>query len=398
MRTHSFPGLVVAVMLGAMLTGAIPVRAQMVGLQDKREVFTIASVGLVIDDMLANPPAPFAYWTRNVQGFVNIDEGWSQTDAGQHSEFTSNYITAVGNTQGGRGPDGGGSYEAYSRTSFRFRVDSCLTYTLSASVYPNDGGIGYMRLSSATSGLTYHQVTDGEEEFNGQLAPGEYLFEAMSHINASLEFIQGPGYDGGMYCLKCSASLIRRPPSDTTLVCGSAMTLSVIPTLPVGNTYQWRRNLVPLANSAHISGATTPNLTINAACVADVGWYDVVVTNGATTQASRLAHLGTPPSTGVAPVDAPGPGAFTLSGAVPNPSTAETSFRYAAPRPVRIRAGVYDVSGRLIRPIADRMVAEGGSLAWDGRTAAGTSAPAGVYVLRVTVDGREHIRRFARIR
>jgi hypothetical protein len=53
---HGFRTLIVAAVLGGLLWGATPVRAQMVGVADQREVFAIGAVGLVIDDLVANPP------------------------------------------------------------------------------------------------------------------------------------------------------------------------------------------------------------------------------------------------------------------------------------------------------------------------------------------------------
>ena len=54
-----------------------------------------------------------------------------------------------------------------------------------------------------------------------------------------------------------------------------------------------------------------------------------------------------------------------------------------ADTPARIE--VFDVQGRRLRTLADRMLPRGASvLVWDGRDAAGGRAPNGVYFARLT--------------
>jgi N-acetylmuramoyl-L-alanine amidase len=56
-------------------------------------------------------------------------------------------------------------------------------------------------------------------------------------------------------------------------------------------TYQWRRNDANLTNGSGISGATTPELTVNGAVFADGGFYTCAVTRGGTTLVSNEAQL-----------------------------------------------------------------------------------------------------------
>ncbi len=48
-------------------------------------------------------------------------------------------------------------------------------------------------------------------------------------------------------------------------------------------TYQWRKGVTNLVNGGHISGATTPTLTISSANAADAASYNCVITNGCAT-------------------------------------------------------------------------------------------------------------------
>jgi hypothetical protein len=63
----------------------------------------------------------------------------------------------------------------------------------------------------------------------------------------------------------------------------------------LGQSFQWRRDGVNLANSSRITGVTTPNLTINSVAVGDQGSYDCVVTGSCGTVVSQAAALSCKP-------------------------------------------------------------------------------------------------------
>jgi flagellar hook assembly protein FlgD len=53
----------------------------------------------------------------------------------------------------------------------------------------------------------------------------------------------------------------------------------------------------------------------------------------------------------------------------------------------RVQVNVYDVAGRQVRKLADRLFPEGEtSLAWDGTDDTGTKVPRGVYFVRTSVQ------------
>ena len=77
--------------------------------------------------------------------------------------------------------------------------------------------------------------------------------------------------------------------------------------------------------------------------------------------------------------------------AAPNPfrATSVVSFDIPGPDPAWARLAVFDVEGRLVRVLADRPLAPGpGAVTWDGRTGTGCETPAGVYYLRLELDGQ----------
>jgi hypothetical protein len=87
------------------------------------------------------------------------------------------------------------------------------------------------------------------------------------------------------------------PPAPVQVAPGGTAMFSVVAAGATPRTYQWRRAGVPVANSARISGATTPALTITNAQAADAGTYDVVVSTticGGTTSAGAVLTVALP--------------------------------------------------------------------------------------------------------
>jgi hypothetical protein len=199
-------------------------------------------------------------------------------------------------------------------------------------------------------------------------------------------------------CSPCATSLIAGQPSDLDLLCGATAGFTVTPDAAAGAvTYQWRRNLVPLANSSRISGVNTQTLSIDNACDADSGYYDVVLSNGTIVEPSRLARLGITTTTAVGGAPEGPQRAFTLLAAGPNPFQRSTSFRYTAERPQRVRIVIYDVAGERIRTLADGVLAGSGIVTWDGRSAVGARMPAGIYFLRAESGSYSESRRLVLI-
>jgi hypothetical protein len=87
-----------------------------------------------------------------------------------------------------------------------------------------------------------------------------------------------------------------------------------------------------------------------------------------------------------------------VSLAMPNPTRNRVFVRLDLPTPTSVRANVFDVTGRLVRRVADGFYEAGvHTLTWDGtRSDAGHVAP-GLYFCRITAAGREFSRTIVRI-
>ncbi len=82
------------------------------------------------------------------------------------------------------------------------------------------------------------------------------------------------------------------------------------------------------------------------------------------------------------------PRAFSLDNALPNPFTGSTVIRLGVARREQVNVDIYSAAGTLVRTLCNSDLVPGyHSLAWDGRDARGRPAGAGVYLVRVRVDG-----------
>lgn len=102
-------------------------------------------------------------------------------------------------------------------------------------------------------------------------------------------------------------------------------------------------------------------------------------------QIRRLVYKAAEPSRGVAPGEQ---GVDAWIRAYPNPFTQETAIVYQTAARGNVRISVYDVSGRLVKSVADGVEAAGvGSAKWDGKDQQGTPVAAGVYFVRLETPG-----------
>lgn len=81
-------------------------------------------------------------------------------------------------------------------------------------------------------------------------------------------------------------------------------------------------------------------------------------------------------------------------GVAPNPFSPHAAITFDRTEPGRVELTIHDVSGRLFRTLVDATLPAGRRTAtWDGRDDGGRRVPAGVYVARLRVAGREIDRR-----
>ncbi|MCA9752973.1 MAG: S8 family serine peptidase [Gemmatimonadetes bacterium] len=82
----------------------------------------------------------------------------------------------------------------------------------------------------------------------------------------------------------------------------------------------------------------------------------------------------------------------------PNPSRGGTDVSFSLPQRGPVRVRVYDVTGRLVRTVADEVREAGRSeVRWDGKTDGGANAAAGVYFVRLETERGSSSRKVVRM-
>ncbi len=103
-------------------------------------------------------------------------------------------------------------------------------------------------------------------------------------------------------------------------------------------------------------------------------------------------------ATGVA-VDDHSPATPSLDQNRPNPFNPRTSIRVSIPREARITLDVFDVHGRHVIALLDRVLPAGSrEVSWDGRDARGRDLPSGIYFYRMWGEGVSFTRRMVLLR
>jgi hypothetical protein len=88
------------------------------------------------------------------------------------------------------------------------------------------------------------------------------------------------------------------------------------------------------------------------------------------------------------PVPLPTGKGIELAPGQPNPSFGRTALRFRTDHAGRVRLMVHDVSGRVVASLLDEERPAGSHVIWwDGRRANGQPLPAGVYLVRASLDG-----------
>jgi hypothetical protein len=196
-------------------------------------------------------------------------------------------------------------------------------------------------------------------------------------------------------------TITAQPVASQTIVVGQNATMTVAAAAGAGTsagtlTYQWRKGVASLSNGAvtggaTISGATSASLTLTALAAADSGVYTVVITrslNGTiTTTTSAQSVL-------VRPVSIM-PDAFVI-----HVNGQEKPYAFQLPAGTmteRLTLSIIDAWGRTIwaqtvNPVKDKLT----EVAWNGRSANGRTASAGMYIVRISVLNDGHTTNYIR--
>ena len=147
-------------------------------------------------------------------------------------------------------------------------------------------------------------------------------------------------------------------------------------------TVQWTADGVALTSAGDGIG---PMMASDGAGGVIVAWYDYRSGNGSDIYAQHVNASGGVPTS----VPGPAPGTASLAGGIyPNPFHGSATLSLQLTRPSAIRVEVFDIAGRTLRTMTRRDAVGSQRIRLDGRDDRGRLLPSGVYLCRVSAEGR----------
>lgn len=93
------------------------------------------------------------------------------------------------------------------------------------------------------------------------------------------------------------------------------------------------------------------------------------------------------------------PEAYVLHQNYPNPFNPTTSLRFDIPKSSNVSIKVYNITGQIIRTLANRPYAAGQhEISWDGKNAAGQAVSSGTYIIKLVSGSFTQIRKMVLLR
>ncbi len=134
------------------------------------------------------------------------------------------------------------------------------------------------------------------------------------------------------------------------------------------------------ASPAGIASSASAGKVIRSSLGRSIASETLTVRDGVLTTAGQVAESG--------PQSDPAEPAFGLLPSYPNPFNPATTITYRLACATHVELVVYDVSGRLVRTLANRR-SDGGDthqVIWDGTSDGGERLPSGIYLLRLLTE------------
>jgi hypothetical protein len=213
----------------------------------------------------------------------------------------ANYDYWTGGFQPANSTEPGGNWQWLDGTMFSFVNWRSNEPDDSGSSGPNDQNALEVNFRASEAGSALYGAWSDEYECAGGGPRGGgnfYIVEYSADCNMDGIVDKGQILSGQLADLNSNGipdgcenpCVFNRQPQSQALQPGGNAAFS-IEFARLGQSFQWRRNGVSLANSSRITGVTTPNLTISTVAAGDQGSYDCVVTGSCGTVTSQTAAL-----------------------------------------------------------------------------------------------------------
>ena len=202
------------------------------------------------------------------------------------------------------------------------------------------------------------------------LAPGLYKWSGTVTAPASFELRGGPN---DIWIFQIAGDLSVASGVNVTLSGGAQ----------VHNIFWQVSGAVSIGTTSHFEGILLSQTAISLLEGASLNGRALAQT-AVTLDKNTVTAPTSGPSTSNDASDGPLPSGLALSGNYPNPFSPVTSIGFALPAHSMVRLAVYDVLGREVEVLVSESMSAGHHrVSWDAR-----AAPSGLYVYRLTANGR----------
>jgi hypothetical protein len=157
---------------------------------------------------------------------------------------------------------------------------------------------------------------------------------------------------------------------------------------------------IPARDSAEAKGTWLPSVSGSHTISVSATWLggsELQLTNNAASLV--VAVTGTPSTTDVNASNGPQGHVLLLGHPRPNPSTREFTMEFDLPTQSQVRLDIYDVRGRHVRRLVNRIIEPGHySERWQGTDDDGANTASGVYFVRLVTSVGSRVQRCVLIR
>jgi hypothetical protein len=257
--------------------------------------------------------------------------------------------------------------------------------------FSSAGGVQAARVASYGPG-GWSEIEDGADEnvyalmnYGGEVNAGGWFGTVRGGTLASPRWAR--------YSPNGLPWITKNPSGQTVAAGGTASFTSQVSNGTNPTKLQWHRFDFPLVDGvtlhgATISGAASTTLRITNISGYDVGEYRLVASSACGSDTSANARLDLPYTTDAPPVAAL---RTAFEAIAPNPTLGSSLLMFTLERDADVRMRVHDVRGRVVRTIdLGRLPAGRHQAPWNARASAGAGSAirAGIYFVRLEVDGR----------
>lgn len=250
---------------------------------------------------------------------------------------------------------------------------------------------GFLTISDNPPSFDSVWVADGNGVAGQPVAMDIYLFNERNTRDVSIALTWG---SGRLHFDSLSFAGMRAEPAQTKFTQYSNVLHQCLGQITFGEANPLAPGSGAFMQAWFTIAAPTPDTTIEfdtASFAGTQGTFLILTSVDGNREVKPIFHTGTLQVSVATDVDDDGsllPREFALMQNYPNPFNPTTVISFALPRSSDVRIDLYDITGRLVRTLADETMTAGNhTITFDGRSSSGNQLATGVYFYRMQANG-----------